>query len=177
MIGEAKNTPPFETHNETNYTMTRETQQDFDRYFGPQAEDFNATQTRELFDWYSKYQPKFPQRKDFDIIQHWGLAPYLYLIEIQNDGTFHYRLNGEQVVEILGHNQRGLKLGQKNDMPVNAAFASYMRKLVDQKTTARCMGDLSLLDRSYIKFESFDCPLVDKTGQISHIIGVICLLK
>lgn len=147
------------------------------RQIMPSIELFEADPTKELFEWYSKYAPNLPTRKDFDIIKYWELAPYLYLIEVVDEDHFAYRLNGEQVIEILGHSQKGRYIKSVDEITENDTFRDHLKNVIKMGQAVRCQGTLPLLHHSSISFESFDCPLVDCNGDITHILGAICLIK
>ncbi|MBL4906299.1 MAG: PAS domain-containing protein [Sneathiella sp.] len=144
-----------------------ERQLDFDE------NDLETVQTKALYQWWRSYQPNLPARADFDIVEHRSLPPYIYVMEVLSPTKFLYRLNGEHVVRLVGRSLATHTLSIDSPIYEDKIFASYLSDLITHRKACRCFGDFSLLGREHIKFESVDCPVADKEGNITHIIGVL----
>ena len=161
---------------EAEFNLRPEDYDNFDRTFNPAASEIKLNKVQDLYDWSHKNWPNLPQKNDFDISNHWKLAPNLYLIKRVAKGAYDYLINGEKVVEIMGKRQNGKLLTDDKGPRVIRYFVNYLDDLCEKNTSACCTGNLSLIDRKYINFESYDCPLIDQSGNITHIIGIIDLL-
>ena len=138
-------------------------------------DDFKTETVRSLYKWWSSFQPSLPSRGDFDIARHWKLAPFLYVIEVLEPGKYLHRLNGEKVVEIVGVSMRGHEISPKNPLPENRLFAEYLNTLVESRQCRRCSGTAAVFGKDYLEFETVDCPLSGKNGEIAFVIGAISL--
>ncbi|MCF8467294.1 MAG: PAS domain-containing protein [Sneathiella sp.] len=138
-------------------------------------DDFKTDTVRSLYEWWRSFQPSLPTRADFDIARHWRLAPFLYVIEVLGPGKYLHRLNGEKVVEIVGVSMRGHEISPGNPLPENRLFAEYLNTLVDSRQCRRCSGTADVFGKKYHEFETVDCPLQGKNGEIAFIIGAISL--
>ncbi len=137
---------------------------------------FKSLPTQHLFNWWKSFQPALPMRHQFSIDDHWLVAPYIYLIEILSNGRFLYRLIGEKVIELVGQNQANTIFDIKDTHSELLDLALYFQTIVDTKHAMKCHGTLALFSRNLQNFESFDCPLTDVQGNITHILGVITVI-
>jgi len=140
------------------------------------VEDFATEPVRALFSWWQSFGCTAPQYSDFDVSDHWKIAPHLYVIQYLAPGKYLYRLNGEQVVEIIGVSKRGQKITRKDSLLENRLLAEYMDFLVEDNACRRCYGTLALFGKNYLEFESVDCPVTNSQGDIEFIIGAISTL-
>ncbi|MEH6404423.1 MAG: PAS domain-containing protein [Sneathiella sp.] len=136
-------------------------------------DDLSTPHTRELFRWWKSYQPNYPKRSDFDITEHAALAPYIYLVSVVSPDEFIYRLNGEEVASLVGRSYRMRPISTSSEDVGDRLFAQYLSEILKEGKACRCAGDLWIFDRAHLKFESVDCPLTDKNGEITHILGVL----
>lgn len=144
-----------------------------ERHLNFKEEDLETAPVRTLYKWWKSYQPRIPGRPDFDITEHRTLPSYIYLLEVLSPTEFFYRLNGEHVVNLIGKSLSGQTLTVESPNYEDRLFASYLSEFIKFKSACRCFGNLSLLDRGHIEFESLDCPLVDHNGNVTHIIGTL----
>ncbi len=144
-----------------------------ERHLNFQEGDLETLPAQTLYKWWNSFQPEIPSRADFDITEHRTLPTHIYLLEVISPTKFFYRLNGEHVVNLIGKSLRGQTISVDSPDYEDRLFASYLSEFIKYKSACRCFGNLSLLDRGHIEFESLDCPLADKNGNISHIIGVL----
>jgi hypothetical protein len=140
------------------------------------GDDIQSNTVRALYAWWKKYHPELPKRSDFDIAEHWKIAPHIHLLQMIKPGHYLYRLNGEKVVEMIGSSRRGHTITIENPLPEDRHFAQYLDDIIAQKIPRRCIGSLSLFDKSYSQFESVDCPLRNEAGDVEFVIGAIISL-
>jgi len=138
--------------------------------------ELTCQMTRTLYDWWSSYTPDFPSRSDFDIIKVPTLASNIYLVEVLGPGKYLYRLCGETVGHLVGHAYRMVEISLDSPKIEDSTFAKYLDDLIANRAACSCSGDLAFFEKDFLSFESFDCPLADETGTITHFIGVMCEL-
>lgn len=141
------------------------------------ADEFLSDTVRSLYAWWAKFHPDMPKRRNFDIAEHWKIAPYIHILQVIKPGHYLYRLNGEKVVEIVGGSRRGDTITVENPLPEDRLFASYLDEIVSGAKPKRCFGTLGLFDHTQSQFESVDCPVKNEAGDIEFIIGAISTLK
>lgn len=121
--------------------------------------------------WASSGAP--PRRADFDIADHWRLAPHLFLVAVLPDDAFQFRLYGERVIKILGVNNRGRLItpGGSDNAEGDRDLLRYYQRIAAERICWRCVGHFGHRGREHIRFESIDCPLAAEDGRIVAIIG------
>ncbi len=137
-------------------------------------DDLSCQVTKDLFKWWKSHSPTLPTRADFDISKVASLASHIYLIEKISDGKYLYRLCGNTVGQLIGNHYRMVEISHDSIPYEDRQLAEYLDEISKSNTPSRCQGDLSFVDRGFIKFESLDCPLFDEDGNITHFVGVIC---
>jgi hypothetical protein len=130
--------------------------------------------TKDLFHWWRSHSPNLPSRADFDISKVPSLAGNIYLIEKLSNGKYLYRLCGNTVGDLIGNHYRMVEISLSSEPYEDRQLTEYLDEISKTSSPSRCRGDLSFVDRGFIKFESLDCPLFDKDGNITHFVGVIC---
>ncbi len=138
------------------------------------AADLNCEPTKKLFEWWNSYSPQPPAREDLDIANFPSLAPHLYLIEYVSSGEYMYRLCGDSVGNLIGNHYRMVNISLNSEKYDDRKLAEYLEGIKQRTTASGCTGNLSFVDREFIKFESVDCPLTDKAGNLTHFIGALC---
>ena len=139
-------------------------------------DEFETPTARKLYAWWEEFKPDLPTRADFDISRHWTIASSLYLIEAVEPGQYLHRLNGEDVVDIIGVSLRGHEISVTSPLPELRRFASYMDQLVEEKKPGRCNGIVEVMGGKNAKFETVDCPLLREDGSVGFLLGAISLL-
>lgn len=145
------------------------------RYDVTSADNFETPAVSKLYQWWEEFKPGLPMRTDFDISRHWTIAPSLYLIEAVAPGQYLHRLNGENVVDIIGVSLRGHEISLTSPLPELRRFARYMDMLVEGKKPGRCEGIVEVLGVRDAEFESVDCPLLREDGSVGFLLGAISL--
>lgn len=137
---------------------------------------FISPKVRYLWTWWHQHAESagLPLRAEFDIIEHKEIIADIFLVEALPSGDFLLRVHGENVISLLGENNRGrLVLGQQSGEPTRGGLHQYYTKVVEHRWCWRCQGDLSHIDKGYIRFESIDCPLSRDGRNVDFIIGVL----
>ncbi len=143
--------------------------------------DLTGVSNRSLLRWWLSFSPEIPKRSDFDILDHISLAPDIFLVQKRNETSFEFRIHGESANRIFDD-----KTGKiiRTDGPSDTEqereetrLAQYYHDLTINPVCIRNFGNIYLPDKEYLKFESLDCPLVDETSKVTHIIGTITPLK
>lgn len=129
--------------------------------------------TVQLFNWWKTFHPNLPMRSQFAIDEHWSIASNIYLIEVLEDTSFRYKINGEEVIELVGQNQANTIFDIKGTQPELVNLALHYQAIINENSAMQCYGTLSLFGDRLHDFESVDCPLVDSEGKITHIIGAL----
>ncbi len=143
------------------------------RHFLQGPHFFQSSVVQYLYDWWQGYEPSLPQRKQFDLVEHAAIAPNLFLIKVLGDGRFEYRINGEEVVSLVGVSLKGEMISPDHHDIAMANLARYYQEIVEKKQARACTGNLRPAHMDVLEFETVDCPLVDKNGNITHIVGAI----
>ncbi len=133
--------------------------------------------SQSLYRWWSGFNPKLPARADFDITQHRDLPSNIFLVEVLDNGNFHYRLHGELVTQLVGRSSQHIVFNKDSDLLDDRLLAEHLGNVIQARTAFQCHGDLSVFNRDYIRFESLDCPLANEEGRITHILGVLTDIK
>ncbi|USG63235.1 PAS domain-containing protein [Sneathiella marina] len=141
------------------------------------ADEILSDSVRALYTWWAKFHPDMPKRSNFDIAEHWKIAPHIHILQFIKPGHYLYRLNGEKVVDIVGVSRRGDTITVENPLPEDRLFASYLDDIVSEAKPKRCVGTLGLFDKTHSQFESVDCPVKNEAGEIEFIIGAITTLE
>lgn len=136
-------------------------------------EQFKTTVCLDMFRWWQSFLPNRPKMSQFDIIDHVKAAPNLFLIEVLPEGKFEYRLQGEDVAELIGSRNKGKVFSKASDNFDMANFADYLGDFVQQRKALHSLGELEAYGRSTVKFEAFDMPLFDEGCDVSHVLGII----
>ncbi len=110
-----------------------------------------------------------PHRTAFDIIEHRGLAPHLYLIE-PVAGGYRLRLAGE-VFEHLFRRSRGHVWLRDSDEGLAGVFAGYFDFVSEQAQPYRSIGRMNCEYSDWFSFESLLCPLRHEDGD--QLLGVV----
>lgn len=143
------------------------------RSFDIEEQQLKTGICRNLYNWWRSFEPNYPMRKDFDVLDHLHAAPHLFLIDILPDHYFKYRIQGEEVKRYLGANNAGVVFSRETDDLSLRLFAEHIHQLIEKKTASNCFGTMDGFGPSYLTFESFDFPLFDAEGNPSHILGVL----
>ena len=136
-------------------------------------EEFVSPAVRRLFEWWLGFAPDLPKRSDFDILEMTDIAAHLFLVRMVEPGTFEYRLRGERVSELVGVRGSGDRYGCNDDDEGGRQLAEYYQGIVQTRAPFRCLGSFVEGATFATAFEAVDCPLVDETGSVTHIIGAI----
>jgi hypothetical protein len=138
---------------------------------------FENEELRGFFDWWRSQATKPPRRVDFDVIDHWRLAPNFFFLRVIDPETFEVILVGETVIQLVGRNQTGRRFCVDDGDPPLRIFARYLQTVVETRQCWRCSGNLTVFERGHVQFESMDCPLTDSNGtEITHVIGMMARL-
>lgn len=135
---------------------------------------------RKLFGWWSDYTQRHggpPSRNSFDILSMLPFAAHMFLAGRTSDGGWSYLLQGEEFKRLYNG-------GFQNNVVTNQSFTAFSKSVPDYLDTVaesrqcrRSYGTLSGAVRNKNTFESIDCPLVDGSGKVSHIIGIAELFR
>lgn len=144
---------------------------------GP-ATAFASPKVRHLYEWWAANCPggRLPHRRSFDIVEHRPIVSNVFLTEVCDDGTFVFRLLGEDVIQIVGRNPTGETIHPGHVSEYGHALHAYYSAIVKQRICKRCVGSLLLGGKEFKRFESIDCPLTGDGERITTIIGVMDLI-
>jgi len=144
---------------------------------GP-ATEFASPKVRYLYEWWTASRPegRLPLRRSFDIVEHRPIVSNVFLTEVCDDGTFVFRLLGEDVIQIVGRNPTGEAIRPGHVSEYGHALYEYYSSIVKQRICKRCVGSLLLAGKEFRRFESIDCPLTSDGERITTIIGVMDLI-
>jgi hypothetical protein len=122
---------------------------------------------------------RLPLRREFDILDHWPLISDLFLVEARPDGQFLMRIEGESVIRLFGVSNAGRLISQAAGLgEFGHALHEYYAAIVEDRTCRRCVGSLEHVnDRSWIEFESIDCPLSRDGERVDFIVGVMAVVR
>jgi len=135
---------------------------------------------RKLFAWWSGYVARhdaLPTRNAFDILTMLPHAAHMFLAARSAGGTWSYQLQGEEFKRLYSG-------GFQRDVEIHRTFAAfpkpvseYLDSVADGRVCHRSYGTLNGNVRNRNTFESIDCPLIDLTGRVTHIIGIAELFR
>lgn len=114
-----------------------------------------------------------PPRATFDVAEHGGIAANLYLVERTPEDGFRFRVRGEEVIRLLGGKPLFQDVLDYGGPVYGPLLSDYYRAVMEDGRCRRCTGTLHFWNKSFIRFESVDCPLVDDGGRIRFLIGLI----
>lgn len=147
-----------------------------ERFEVQDGSSFHSELTALLYNWWRSFAPRLPRVDEFSIAEHPQIAANLFLIRPLGDGRFEYRLNGEEVVQIVGQSLKGTIFSTEDANLAHQNLAAYHQKVIDSRSCHRCVGQFTPPGRTARRFESVDCPLVDKTGQVTRVVGLLVAL-
>lgn len=148
--------------------------------FGDINEDtvFACSRVKHLYDWWmSANAGSIPYRRQFDILDHRALIAHIFVTECHPDGSFHFRLLGEQSISMIGRNPKGTFINHASSSRYDRALFEYYSAIVAERRPKRCVGSLAFADQSWKKFESIDCPVIGDDGHVQAIIGVMDIIE
>lgn len=135
---------------------------------------------RKLYDWWSDYvtrHGKLPTRRAFDILSMLPHAADMFLAARTAEGNWTYQLQGEEFKRLFNG-------GFQNNVEINCSFtafphsvADYLNSVAAGRVCRRSHGTTTGSIKNRNTFESIDCPLIDSTGRVSHIIGIAELYR
>ena len=138
------------------------------------------TGARKLFVWWSDYVAKheaLPTRNAFDILTMLPHAAHMFLAARSANGAWTYQLQGEEFKRLYNG-------GFQRDVEIHRSFAAfsmpvsqYLDTVADGRVCHHSYGTITGNVRNRNTFESIDCPLIDQTGRVSHIIGIAELFR
>lgn len=136
---------------------------------------FKSKRVENLFEWWQFYQPNLPKSSDFDIMDHLSDAPYIFRYKVIDKNEFEIRLNGEAATEILGNSYKGVYINSETakDNDHLKSLLEYLQRICDKKIALSCTGSFEDTFGRAKQFQSLDCPLIGKDGNVSHIIGIM----
>jgi hypothetical protein len=140
------------------------------------ATAFLSPKVAQLYQWWRSHARDgcLPLRDAFDITEHTPIVPDLFLVEVQADGRFLMKLEGERVIELFGVNNTGRVITEAAGVgEYGHALSEYYQSIVDERLCRRCTGNMEHVNhRQWIEFESIDCPLSRDGHQVDFILGV-----
>jgi hypothetical protein len=139
---------------------------------------FASPITRHLRDWWlNANDGEVPLRRQFDITEHAVIAPNVFLVEVLGDGSFRFKVVGEEVIRMIGRNNTGQRVTSSETTEVGHALEEYYHSIVRERVSKLCKGSLAFAYKDYWRFESLDCPLTADGERIDFIIGVMALVS
>lgn len=139
-----------------------------------EAGPLRSPAVRQLHAWWSDHADGgLPPRSRFDIVDHFRLAPHLFLVEKTEDGDYVYRVRGERVIDLFGGKSRGDVASAHSAAQFKHEVRAYYDRVLSAGTCFVCTGTLSFSLLGARSFESIDCPLADAAGTPRYIIGCI----
>ncbi|MFD2207095.1 PAS domain-containing protein [Kiloniella antarctica] len=138
---------------------------------------FNTQVVQKLFDWWCSFHPNLPNRQDFNISDHSSIASHLYLIKLHENNSFEYRLNGENVINLVGYSMKGIIFDKTSTSPSQRVLAQYCEEVMSSQVCKRCTGEIRLSDTRKVAFESLDCPLINENNEVGYTLGVMSTIE
>lgn len=132
----------------------------------------NSAFLRELLSlWHARRGTRpMPARSDFDAVELMRFGGRIALIDVYHDPKrYRFRLIGSRITEILGRDSTGRYADDLYDPEFyQTAIGSYETILRDrQPVTAH--GNMKMMDKEHIRFESLDLPL-SEDGEVIDMI-------
>src|SRR3546814_406796 len=106
-------------------------------------------------------------------LEHRSIVPNVFLVETAAPGSFRFKLNGEETIEMLGENPAGHLVREYSISHYGYDLEEYYQSVAASRRCWKCFGRLMAAGKEHYLFESIDCPLAAEDGSISHIIGVM----
>ncbi len=142
--------------------------------------DLLGENNRSLLKWWLSFAPEIPKKTDFDILDHVKIAPDIFLVKRLSETTFEFRLHGESANDIFDdYTGKIIHTDSPETSDRQAEEVRLARYYCEMLKTPKCIrnyGNLSFINKSHVKFESVDCPLLDENGEMNYIIGTITTL-
>jgi hypothetical protein len=136
-----------------------------------------SAKSRHLFDWWCRAGGGgAPPRTAFDIVEHRPIIANIFVTQVRENGSFAFRLMGEEAIAIVGRNATGEVVGRDGSDVYGHELHTYYRQIVLDGRPRVCRGVIHFSDAGRKRFESIDCPLADAEGRIDSIIGVMDII-
>ena len=138
---------------------------------------FQSHLTEPLYRWWIEAGGgSAPPVSSFDILDHVRIAPHIFYIRVHDGDRFETRIMGEEAIRLVGENRAGKVLTDSEPDAPGQALWAYYRGLTRHRTCRLIRGFLDFADKSFVRFEGLDCPLVADDGEVVRIVGVLSQL-
>lgn len=136
---------------------------------------FLSARARRLYAWWRRAADGgVPAKRAFDIVDHFPLAPYLYLAERRDDGTFRYRVRGGAILDMLAGRDGAPDHGAFGADAFPLSAPGYLARVLAAKRPLHGRGEVAFADGGVADVESIDCPLLDEPdGVPRYVLGLI----
>jgi hypothetical protein len=154
--------------------VTGETQPAFTYVVDP---DDLAPELRAIRDyWDAKRGTRpMPRRKDVDPLELAAHLPYLSLVDVLRGGAdFRFRLLGTGITGQFGRDSTGKTMSEvyaTADPEVLNWIVDSFAMVVTSKRPVLMRGLLRVVDKDFVKFESFHLPLSEDGDEVSMFLG------
>ncbi len=138
--------------------------------------DLGTPASRGLRDWWWSRARAIPTKAEFDILDHWPVAPDVFLVRALPGGTFRTLLIGEGAKGIIEPGRLGADIRPHDPRHHLAVLRRHYAAVVSTRLPRLCRGTLARDGEERI-FEGLDCPLADPDGSVTHIVGVLSILR
>jgi hypothetical protein len=114
---------------------------------------------------------EMPRRADFTAEELMRFSGRVSLIDVESDPRrYKFRLIGSRITEFLGRDGTGRYIDELyNSDFYPTAIGSY-EAILHQRSPVRAQGDMKILGKPYLRFESLDLPLAGNGRDIDMII-------
>ena len=77
------------------------------------------------------------------------------------------------MIALTGSSQSGRIFSDREQDEKSTILAEYLNQVIESRQAWTCGGTLAHIGREHMRFESIDCPLAEKDGRVTHILGVM----
>lgn len=140
-----------------------------------QGEEPESDLLKDMLAWWRAAEG-LQSRGAFDVADHPKWAPHLHLIKRLSSGVYEYRIAGEEVVLIVGVNERGRLFRLDDDHPGDVVFTRYLDRVSDSRVPHLVVGLMEdTAEIRALRFESLDLPLAvsNEDQTVGWILGAM----
>jgi hypothetical protein len=113
-----------------------------------------------------------PARADIDIVQIPTLLPYLFLIDVLEDGRdFRFRLAGTHIRDVTEDEVTGQLVGEAFPPEFGAEVRLVWRAVVEKRRPVCGRGRLWVPGREHVTWEGVAMPLSEGDGVVNMLLG------
>lgn len=118
---------------------------------------------------------RLPMRSDFEPQELQFILPHVFMLDVQGDGSFRYRLVGSELVEKIGFDPTGGRIDAAETRDAILGSAGLIRQMVQRQQVMLARGGSERTISAHERFLAAAMPLANSSGDVSIVLGAAFL--